>query len=205
MLLTRRGTSLSRLRSGGGVARGPSQLGRRPPLAPKRWPLAPKRRPLAPVGPLEPALELSDLSLVEFVRTVVFESVDFLLEERLPQVFVVNDLSVSVRVETEVTGSRVWSIMLKLFEEDILVCVELLFALEHPDDPRQAGLPEPEKLVDVVPRDVGLPVGDEHRVQVAVPQRLKGPAVLAGGHGEVGVRVGEDVGELHHLVDEVQG
>ena len=89
------------------MARGPSQLRRRSPLAPKRRPLATKRRPLGPVGPLEPAFELSDLSLVEFVGTVVFESVDFLLEERLPQVFVVNDLSVSVGVETEVTGSRV--------------------------------------------------------------------------------------------------
>ena len=98
-MLTRRmdgsgGTSLSRLlRSSQGKT--PRQC--MPPPA-----VCASRR-----APLKPAGKLVDSSLVELVRTVRLEVPDLLFEQRLPQVLVVDDLSVPVGVETELAGSDI--------------------------------------------------------------------------------------------------
>ena len=55
--------------------------------------------------------------------------------------------------------------------------------------PGEAGLQEPESLVEVVPGDLLRLGHDEDGLVVAGGQRLPGAAVLARRHREVGVRV----------------
>ena len=58
-------------------------------------------------SPLKPAGKLVNPRLVKLVRTVGLEVSDLLFEQRLPQVLVVDDLSVPVGVETELAGSDI--------------------------------------------------------------------------------------------------
>lgn len=124
---------------------------------------------------------------VDRVVALSFQLPDLLFDQVLPQLFIVDYRTVAVGVIPEVTGSRIWCVVLVLLSENVFVDIKLLSTVDHPPDPRDAGLQEPKEFVKVVSGNILWSGRDENRVIVASLKGGDWSTVFAGGNRKVWV------------------
>jgi len=128
-----------------------------------------------------------DPVFVDRVVALSFQFPDLLFDQVLPQLFIVDYRSVAVGVVPEVTGSRIWGVVLVLLSENVFVDIKLLSAVDHPPNPGDAGFEEPKELVKVVSGNILWSGRDENRVIVTSLKGSDWSTVFAGGNRKVWV------------------